>query len=254
LVCRDLHWNLLESPETRTFVALSHTQTETRRRNPLSLGYGERGYRHAMELTTPYTLPDLPYAVDALEPTISSRIMELHHGTHHAAYVKGANEISEKISSLSPGEDPGALSRSLAFNLSGHFLHSLFWTSMSPNGGGEPVGDLSAAINESFGDVSKLIDRMSATIEKLSGSGWATLSWDELGRRLVVSQIHDHQHDHAVGLHPLLVIDGWEHAYYLQYEAAKAKWARAFWDIADWSSAGNRLTAVMAIGEARSPD
>ncbi len=201
-----------------------------------------------METTTPkpYVLPDLPYATNALEPTISSRIMELHHGTHHAAYVKGANELTEKLSALPVGDDPSALNRSLAFNLSGHRLHSLFWTSMSPQGGGEPDGPLADAVTACFGDAKTLIDRMTMTISKLAGSGWAALSWDELGQRLVVSQIHDHQHDHAAGLTPLLVIDGWEHAYYLQYEAAKAKWAAAFWDVVDWKSAGARLAAAMA--------
>lgn len=196
--------------------------------------------------TTPYVLPELPYPADALEPTVSARIMELHHGTHHAAYVKTVNELTEKLSSLPTGEDPTPMNRSLAFNLSGHRLHSLLWTSMSPDGGGEPVGALGNAVASCFGDTKTLIDRMTLTIEKLSGSGWAALSWDSLGHRLVVSQIHDHQHDHALGLEPLLVIDGWEHAYYLQYEAAKAKWAAAFWDVADWKSAGARLQAAMA--------
>ena len=195
---------------------------------------------------TPYLLPNLPYATDALEPTVSARIMELHHGTHHAAYVKNANELTEKLSSLPAGDDPTPMNRSLAFNLSGHRLHSLFWTSMSPDGGGKPTGALADAVASCFGDTKTLIERMTLSVEKLSGSGWAALSWDSLGQRLVVSQIHDHQHDHAIGLEPLLVIDGWEHAYYLQYEAAKAKWVEAFWDVADWENAGARLTAATA--------
>lgn len=195
---------------------------------------------------TPYVLPELPYPTDALEPAISARIMELHHGTHHAAYVKAANELTEKLSGLPAGDDPGPLSRSLAFNLSGHRLHSLFWTSMSPNGGGQPSAELAAVVASSFGDTNALVDRMTRTIEKLSGSGWAALSWDGLGQRLVVSQIHDHQNDHAAGLDPLLVIDGWEHAYYLQYEAARAKWAAAFWDVVDWASVATRLKTAMA--------
>ena len=159
--------------------------------------------------------------------------------------MKAANDLTGKLSSLPTGDDPSALERSLAFNVSGHRLHSLFWTSMSPDGGGEPDGAFGTAIASSFGDTKTLISRMTMTLEKLSGSGWAALSWDSLGQRLVVSQIHDHQHDHAIGLEPLLVIDGWEHAYYLQYEAAKAKWAAAFWDVADWKSAGARFGAVI---------
>ena len=117
---------------------------------------------------------------------------------------------------------------------------------MSPTGGGQPPVELAASIASSFGDTNALVDRMTLTIERLAGSGWAALSWDGLGQRLVVSQIHDHQHDHATGLEPILVIDGWEHAYYLQYEAAKAKWAAAFWDVVNWASVETRLASAMA--------
>jgi superoxide dismutase, Fe-Mn family len=195
---------------------------------------------------TAYVLPDLPYATGALEPVISTRIMELHHGTHHAAYVKGANELTDKLTALAAGDDPTPLQRSLAFNLSGHRLHSLFWTCMTPTGGGQPADELAAQVALSFGSTNALIDRMTRSIERLAGSGWAALSWDGLGQRLVISQIHEHQNDHVAGLEPILVIDGWEHAYYLQYEAAKAKWAAAFWDIVDWDSVGSRLASAMS--------
>ena len=188
-----------------------------------------------------YELPDLPYDYDALEPTISARIMELHHGTHHASYVKTANELLEKLDGLAPADDPSALIRALTFNVSGHVLHSLFWTSMTPAGGGTPPESLDSAIRSSFGSMEVLQERMTKTIEKLSGSGWATLSWDPVGSRLLVSQIHDHQNDQLAGATPLLVIDGWEHAYYLQYEAAKAKWAKAFWEVVDWKNVAARF-------------
>jgi Fe-Mn family superoxide dismutase len=188
-----------------------------------------------------YALPDLAYGYDALEPVISARIMELHHGTHHATYVKTANEVLEKLEGVAPGDDPSALVRSLSFNVSGHVLHSLFWNSMSPDGGGTPPESLESAIGASFGSMEVLQGRMTETIEKLSGSGWAALSWEPLGSRLLVSQIHDHQNDQLAGATPLLVIDGWEHAYYLQYEAAKAKWAKAFWDVVDWKGVAARF-------------
>ena len=188
-----------------------------------------------------YELPDLPYDYDALEPTISAHIMELHHGTHHASYVKTANELLGKLDGLAPADDPSALIRALTFNVSGHVLHSLFWTSMSPAGGATPPESLDSAINSSFGSMDVLQDRMTMTIEKLSGSGWAALSWDPVGSRLLISQIHDHQNDQLVGATPLLVIDGWEHAYYLQYEAAKAKWAKAFWEVVDWKNVAARF-------------
>ena len=188
-----------------------------------------------------YSLPALPYELDALEPTVSRRIMELHHGTHHAAYVKIANELTEKLAELPVEDDPSSIIRSLSFNVSGHNLHSLFWQCMSPNGGGNPPSELSKALEVCFGDVDTLIARMTTTVEKLSGSGWAALVWEPVGARLMVSQIHDHQHDQLVGSIPLLVIDGWEHAYYLQYEAAKGKWAAAFWDIVDWDGVAHRF-------------
>jgi superoxide dismutase, Fe-Mn family len=194
-----------------------------------------------MTNTTPYTLPDLPYALDALQPVISARIMELHHGTHHAAYVKKANELSDQIEALDPTADPSALVRSLAFNVSGHALHSLFWQCMTPNGGGAPSAEVTHDLGQFFGSVDTLKAHMTGAIEKLSGSGWAALVWEPVGRRLVVTQIHDHQHDQIAGAVPVLVIDGWEHAYYLQYEAAKAKWAAAFWDVIDWKSVGRRI-------------
>jgi superoxide dismutase, Fe-Mn family len=198
-----------------------------------------------MESEKTYSLPDLPYATDALEPVISKRIMELHHGTHHASYVKAANLIIEELRVLPPNEDPSALERALSFNVSGHRLHSLFWQCMAPGGKGTPSAELKSRIEEGFGDVEHLKVRMSITVEKLAGSGWAALVWEPTARRLVVAQIHDHQHDQFLGGTPILVIDGWEHAYYLQYEAARAKWAVAFWNIVDWDAVSNRLHDVV---------
>ena len=191
----------------------------------------------------PYSLPDLPYAPDALQPIISARTMELHHGTHHAAYVKAANEISSKLTDLEVDADPSALLRALAFNVSGHVLHSLFWTSMTP-GGSTPSAALDNAIVASFGSISALEKRMSATIAKLSGSGWAVLAWEPNACQLVISQGHDHQSELIVGTSPLLVIDGWEHAYYLDYTSEKAKWADKFFEVADWTSASDRFDAA----------
>jgi superoxide dismutase, Fe-Mn family len=191
--------------------------------------------------TTLYELPNLPYPLNALEPVISERIMELHHGTHHAAYVKNANELSEALQALDPTADPTPLVRALAFNVSGHRLHSLFWECMSPDGGGQPSAELEAELAQYFGSVEALKGQMTKALEKLSGSGWAALVWEPTAQRLVVTQIHDHQHDQITGAEPILVIDGWEHAYYLQYEAGKAKWAAAFWDIVNWDGIGRRL-------------
>ena len=170
--------------------------------------------------------------------------MELHHGTHHKAYVTAANELMAKLSALNPKDDPTAPLRALSFNVSGHVLHSLFWKCMTPGGSGAPPAALNDEITRSFGSVDTLKARMSVTVAKLQGSGWAALVWEPLSQGLAVVQIHDHQHDQMAGATPILVIDAWEHAYYLQYEAAKAKWAEAFWDIVDWKSTDQRLTVV----------
>ncbi len=188
-----------------------------------------------------YSLPDLPYALDALEPVISKRIMELHHGTHHAAYVKAANLLTGELRALPADKDPSSLERALSFNVSGHRLHSLFWECMAPGGNGSPSPELASRIDESFGSLETLKARMSMTVEKLSGSGWAALVWEPTGQRLVVAQIHDHQHDQFLGGSPILVLDGWEHAYYLQYEAERARWAEAFWNIVDWDAVSKRF-------------
>jgi superoxide dismutase, Fe-Mn family len=193
-----------------------------------------------------YSLPELPYPTDALEPVISKRIMELHHGTHHAAYVKAANSIAAELLALPLDTDPVALVRALSFNVSGHRLHSLFWQCMTPGGNESISPEFTAMINESFGSLETLKARMTMALEKLSGSGWSALVWEPVGRKLVVTQIHDHQHDQISGGVPILVIDGWEHAYYLQYEAARAKWAAAFWDIVDWGNVGARLREAMS--------
>ena len=202
---------------------------------------------------SPFSLPALPYAYDALEPVISAQIMKLHHGTHHAAYVKKANQLTDDLQALAPEQDPSAIVRSLSFNVGGHRLHSLFWESMCPPRGSGVSAELSGDLEQFFGSVELMKARMTATIENLAGSGWAALVWEPLSRRLVVTQIHDHQHDHIVGSTPVLVIDGWEHAYYLQYEAGKAKWAAAFWDVCNWDGLGDRLRRLAfpeTIGEA----
>jgi len=191
-----------------------------------------------------YSLPDLPYDYNALEPHISARVMELHHSKHHAAYVKGANETLEKLDALGAGSEPATsaqLARTLAFNLSGHSLHSVLWTSMAPDGGSEPQGQLAQRIDADFGSFTALRDRLSSAVTSLQGSGWGALCWEPMAGRLIVQQIHDHQDQHAIGSLPLLVIDGWEHAYYLDHQTDKAGWVEAFWRVADWTATSSLL-------------
>lgn len=194
-----------------------------------------------------YALPDLPYDPGALEPHISGRIMELHHDKHHAAYVKGANTALEKLADIRATGDFATISmleRNLAFNVSGHVLHSVFWTNLSPDGGGEPTGPLAEAIGSTFGGYEPFRRQMTEAASTIQGSGWALASWEPMAGRLVVQQIHDHQGEHGQGTIPLLAIDGWEHAWYLQYENRKTEFFEAVWNVVNWSDVARRFEAA----------
>ena len=187
-----------------------------------------------------YTLPDLPYDEGALAPHLSGELMSLHHGKHHAAYVKGANETLDKLAGADASQI-AALDRALAFNVSGHVLHSTFWLSMTPAGGGEPDGELLDAIKESFGSFATFREQFTAALTTVQGSGWAALVWEPVAQRLLVSQLHDHQSNTLVGSTPVLLADAWEHAYYLDYRNDKQAWGKAFFALADWRSAQERF-------------
>ena len=191
-----------------------------------------------------YRLPELPYDYAALEPHISGRIMELHHDKHHATYVEGANKTLEQLDEARDKADftrLAALEKALAFNLSGHVLHSLFWQNMAPKAGGRPEGDLAAAIDRDFESFDKFKKQLNAAAASIMGSGWAALVWEPLGERLVVSQIYDHQSNLAQAGTPLLVLDAWEHAYYLQYENRKTDFFEKVWAVWDWEDVGSRF-------------
>jgi Fe-Mn family superoxide dismutase len=193
-----------------------------------------------------YTLPELTYDFGALEPHLSARILELHHDKHHAAYVKGANTALERLEEArAKGELAAlpALERALAFNLSGHVLHSLFWTNLAPKAGGRPGGGLAEALGRDFGSFDAFKRQLSEAAATLMGSGWAALVWEPLGKRLLISQIYDHQSNVAQGGAPLLVLDAWEHAYYLQYENRKADFFEAVWNLWNWPDVERRFEA-----------
>jgi Fe-Mn family superoxide dismutase len=195
----------------------------------------------------PYALPDLPYDYGALEPHYAAGTLELHHGKHHAAYVKGVNEALEKLGAARASGDLGAivgLEKTLAFNLSGHVLHSLFWLNLSPDGGGNPEGELGAAIDEFFGSVDAFRNQLSEAAITVQGSGWGALSWEPLGKRLYIEQIYDHQGNTGQSGVPLLVVDAWEHAYYLQYQNRRADYVKAIWNIVNWADVADRFARV----------
>lgn len=191
-----------------------------------------------------YTLPELPYDYAALEPHISGKIMELHHDKHHAAYVTGANTALAKLAEARESGDLAAVNlheKNLAFNLGGHVNHTVFWNNLSPDGGGAPTGELAAAIDEFFGSFDGFQKHFAAVAAGVQGSGWAILAWDSIGQRLVVGQLYDQQSNIALGLVPVLMLDVWEHAYYLDYLNVRADYIKAWWNIVNWADAGERL-------------
>jgi superoxide dismutase, Fe-Mn family len=197
-----------------------------------------------------YTLPELPYDYAALEPHYSAKLLKLHHDKHHAAYVKGANTTLEKLAEARDKSDFAAinqLQKNFAFHLSGHVLHSLLWKNMTPKGGGEPGGELGNAIKEFFGDCEGFKEQMSEAAMNIQGSGWGALGWEPLGKRLVVEQVYDHQGNVGNGTVPLLVLDMWEHAYYLQYQTEKKDWVAAFWQIVNWQDVATRYARVRTL-------
>ncbi|HCG45842.1 Fe-Mn family superoxide dismutase [Corynebacterium flavescens] len=195
-----------------------------------------------------YELPDLDYAFDALEPHISAEIMELHHDKHHANYVAGANAALEALEAERNGEANAdrirALSKNLAFNLGGHTNHSIFWKNLSPNGGGEPTGELAEAINRDFGSFEKFKAHFSAVALGLQGSGWAVLGYDHLSGRLLIEQLTDQQGNISANFTPLLMLDMWEHAFYLQYKNVKADYVKAVWNVFNWADVAERFAAA----------
>jgi len=194
-----------------------------------------------------YTLPDLPYDYGDLEPSISGQIMELHHSKHHQAYVAGTNTALEQLAEARSANALGTvnlLQKNLAFNLAGHVNHSVFWTNMSPNGGDKPVGELAAAIDEFFGSFDAFRAHFGAAALGIQGSGWSILAWESIGQKLVIEQLYDHQGNMAVGTVPLLLLDMWEHAFYLQYRNVKADYVKAWWNVVNWADVQERFTSA----------
>jgi Fe-Mn family superoxide dismutase len=192
-----------------------------------------------------YVLPDLPYKYNALEPAISEEIMRLHHDKHHAGYVNGANAALEKLekgrAAGLQGVDVKGILRDLAFNASGHVLHSLFWMNMSPKGGGKPGGSLADQINEDFGGFDSFKLQLSNAAKTVEGSGWGILAYDPLSDQLLTLQAEKHQNLTAQGSIPLLVVDVWEHAYYLQYRNDRGAFVDKWWDTVSWSDVETRF-------------
>jgi len=197
-----------------------------------------------------YILPQLTYDYSALEPHISGRIMELHHSKHHAGYVTNANTTLDKLAEARAKEDFAsivALERALAFNVSGHVLHSTFWQNLGPKMGGEPAGELAEQIVRDFGSFALFRKQLTASAATVMGSGWGALVWEPLSQRLMTTQIYDHQSNITQGGIPLMVMDAWEHAWYLQYENRKTDFFEAMWHLWNWQDIARRYETARGV-------
>jgi Fe-Mn family superoxide dismutase len=194
-----------------------------------------------------YRLPDLPYDYSDLEPYISGFVMELHHDKHHNAYVTGANQSLEQIAEARDKDDfskVNQLSKNYAFNFAGHVNHSVFWDNMAPSGQ-EPFGELAEAIKDQFGSIEIFKKQFAAVAAGVQGSGWAVLVWDSIAKRLNIVQLFDHQSNLALTLTPIILLDVWEHAYYLDYKNLRGDYISAWWNIINWQDANRRFTSIM---------
>jgi superoxide dismutase, Fe-Mn family len=192
-----------------------------------------------------FELPALPYAYDALEPYYDEQTVKLHHDKHHAAYVTGLNAAYQKLdAALAAGDFAGAegISRDLAFHGSGHILHSIFWTNMKAGGGGAPSGALAAAIDGAFVSFEKFKGYFLAAANQVKGSGWGVLGYRKGDDSLVVLQAQTHENLTQWGVVPILVLDVWEHAYYLKYKNQRPEWTKAFLEhLVNWDDVAARL-------------
>ena len=203
-----------------------------------------------MEAQKFYVLPELRFGYNELEPFLSEELMKLHHDKHHAAYVKGANTVLEKMDASKAGNtdfDTKALFKELSFHIGGQKLHSLFWENLAPSGnggGGNPDGGIAAAIDEEFGSFERFKKIFSQTANSVEGSGWAALAFCFETQRPIIMQIEKHNTNVYPDCMILMVLDVWEHAYYLDYKNDRAKFVEAFWNIVNWSEVNKRFGEV----------
>jgi Fe-Mn family superoxide dismutase len=190
-----------------------------------------------------YVLAPLPYKPEQLEPHIDKQTMEIHHGRHHAAYVTGANRAMKELAGIREGGDAGLVrhwARELSFHLGGHVNHTLFWNMMAPptptgnGGGGEPSGELAAAITRDFGSLEKFWAHFEANATQVEGGGWGWLIFDRVSQRLMLIQMESQQDRFVTGAVPILGIDVWEHAYYLKYQNKRSDYVKAFRSVVHW--------------------
>ena len=191
-----------------------------------------------------HELPPLPYAYNALEPYYDEETVRLHHDKHHAAYVAGQNKAEEMLAAARASGDFALIQhweRQLAFHASGNALHTMFWENMAPKAGGQPTGALADQIKADFGSFDAFKKQFSAAAAAVEGSGWTLLGWSPDFARLYIVNIENHQKQTVMGLVPLLILDVWEHAYYLKRQNKRPEWIEAWWNLVNWPDAAKRL-------------
>ncbi len=196
-----------------------------------------------------HTLPPLPYAYNALEPVIDEQTMHLHHDKHHAGYVKGLNATEKKLAEAQKMQNFSAiksLERDLAFHGSGHILHSIFWNNLSPESKDKPDGTLIQAIATEFGSFENFKSQMIAATESVEGSGWGIFAYHTILQKLVILQAEKHQNLTQWGAIPLLVIDVWEHAYYLKYQNRRDDFIKNVFAIINWDDVCLRFKSAVS--------
>jgi Fe-Mn family superoxide dismutase len=198
-----------------------------------------------------YVLPKLPYDYNGLEPYISEQQLTIHHDKHHLTYVNAANAAFKKLEEARKNKaeiDVKAMLKELSFNIGGHQLHSIFWPTMAPagkGGGGEPTGKLAEAINDTFGSFAQFKAEFSKAAATTEGSGWAALAIDVKTKQLAIMQIEKHNVNFYTGFYIVMVLDVWEHAYYLDYKNERPKFVEAFWNIVNWEQINKRFEEAL---------
>lgn len=203
-----------------------------------------------MEPTRFYVLPKLPYGYKDLEPYMSEQQLTIHHQKHHQAYVNGANTLLERLDKArkeGTDMDIKAALKELSWNIGGHLLHSLFWNNLAPvgKGGGKPSGALGEAIDKEFGNFERFKKEFTQAAVSVEGSGWAALTFCRQTRRPIIMQIEKHNTNVYPAFRILMVLDVFEHAYYIDYKNDRAKFVEAFWNIINWDEVNRRLEEVL---------
>lgn len=198
-------------------------------------------------MTATFVLPELSFDPSVLAPILDPYTVEIHHSRHHRAYVKGANETQERLSLSREKSDYSQLvqlERDFAFHLAGHVLHSLMWRHLHAPTDSRPTGELLKRIDETFGNFETFLSEMTMSAVRIQGSGWVAACWDPVGHQIVIQPIYNHEMGLAATVNPFLVIDVWEHAYYLQFQNNRPDYVDAYWKIVNWVSVSDHFDEI----------